>query len=187
MSVALDSCPALVLNADFRPLNYFPLSLWSWQNSVKAVFLDRVNVVSEYDNAIHSPTWEMKLPSVIALKNYVNVSTKPAFTRFNVFLRDRFSCQYCGHHFPTQELTFDHVLPKSLGGRTEWVNVVAACSHCNLRKANKSVTKSGMQILKKPVQPNNKYLQRVGRAFPPNYLHKSWRDFLYWDSELENS
>jgi 5-methylcytosine-specific restriction endonuclease McrA len=85
MSVALDSCPALVLNADFRPLNYFPLSLWSWQNSVKAVFLDRVNVVSEYDNAIHSPTWEMKLPSVISLKDYVNVSTKPAFTRFNVF------------------------------------------------------------------------------------------------------
>jgi 5-methylcytosine-specific restriction endonuclease McrA len=187
MSAALDSCPALVLNADFRPLNYFPLSLWSWQDAVKAVFLDRVNVVSEYDNAIHSPTWEMKLPSVISLKDYVHVSRKPAFTRFNVFLRDRFSCQYCSEPFATQELTFDHVVPRSLGGRTEWTNVVAACSACNLRKANKSIKEAGMHILKKPVQPSNHYLQDVGRAFPPNYLHESWRDFLYWDSELEST
>ena len=128
MAIALENCPALVLNADFRPLNYFPLSLWPWQNSIKAVFLNRVNVVSEYNNAIHSPTVEMKLPSVISLKEYVNVSTNPAFTRFNVFLRDRFSCQYCGQHFPTHELTFDHVVPRSLGGRTEWANVVTALS-----------------------------------------------------------
>ena len=169
MAIALENCPALVLNADFRPLNYFPLSLWSWQNSIKAVFLNRVNVVSEYNNAIHSPTVEMKLPSVISLKEYVNVSTNPAFTRFNVFLRDRFSCQYCGQHFPTHELTFDHVLPRSLGGRTEWTNVVTACGNCNLRKANKSIGDSGMQMLKKPVQPNNNYRQtifiRVGAIF----------------------
>ncbi len=187
LSVALNSCPALVLNADFRPLNYFPLSIWSWQNTIKAVFLDRVNVVSEYDSFIRSPTQEIKLPSVISLKDYVHLSAKPAFTRFNVFLRDNFSCQYCGQHFPTQELTFDHVVPRSLGGRTEWNNVVAACSNCNLRKGNKSITEADMQILKKPIQPNNRYLQRIGRAFPPNYLHKSWRDFLYWDTELENS
>jgi len=187
VSSALDSCPALVLNADFRPLNYFPLSLWSWQDAVKAVFLDRVNVVSEYDNAIHSPSWEMKLPSVISLKNYVQVSRKPAFTRFNVFLRDRFSCQYCTAPFPPQELTFDHVVPRSRGGRTEWTNVVTACGICNLRKGNKSVKEAHMHLLKKPEQPNNHYLQEVGRAFPPNYLHESWRDFLYWDSELETS
>ena len=92
MSAALaEGCPALVLNADFRPLNYFPLSLWSWQDAVKAVFLSRVTVVSEYDNIIRSPTREMRLPSVIALKEYVHMSRKPAFTRFNVFLRDGFS------------------------------------------------------------------------------------------------
>ncbi len=187
MSTALDSCPALVLNADFRPLNYFPLSLWSWQNSVKAVFLERVNVVSEYDNAIHSPSWEMKLPSVISLKEYVQVSRKPAFTRFNVFLRDRFSCQYCTTPVPTQDLTFDHVVPRSRGGRTQWTNVVTACSVCNLKKGNKSIKQAGMHLLKKPEQPNNHHLQEVGRAFPPNYLHKSWRDFLYWDAELETT
>ena len=88
--------PALVLNADFRPLNYFPLSLWSWQDAVKAVCLDRVTIVSEYEDWISSPSFEMKLPSVIALKEYVPQVRNPAFTRFNVFLRDKFSCQYCG-------------------------------------------------------------------------------------------
>ena len=63
-----DSCPALVLNADFRPLSYYPLSLWSWQDAIKAVFLDRVNIVSSYDRAVHSPSFEIKLPSVVSLK-----------------------------------------------------------------------------------------------------------------------
>ena len=71
MSVAVENCPALVLNADFRPLSYFPLSLWSWQDTVKAVFLSRVNVVSEYERAVHSPSLKMFLPSVISLKQYV--------------------------------------------------------------------------------------------------------------------
>ena len=82
--------PALALNADFRPLNYFPLSLWSWQDAVKAVCLDRVTIISEYDQTISSPSIEIRLPSVIALKEYVPQKRNPAFTRFNVFLRDRF-------------------------------------------------------------------------------------------------
>ena len=185
VSMALENCPALVLNADFRPLNYFPLSLWSWQDAVKAVFLKRVNVISEYERSIQSPSWEMSLPSVISLKEYVHLSRRPAFKRFNVFLLDRFCCQYCGENFPTQELTFDHDITRSRGGLTEWTNVVAACSTCNLRKANKLVQEAGMKMPRKPVQPSNHYLQEIGRSFPPNYLHESWRDFLYWDSELE--
>ena len=132
-----ENSPALVLNADFRPLSYFPLSLWCWQDTVKAVFLDRVNIVSEYDELIRSPSFEMRLPSVIALKQYVPQSRRPAFTRFNVFLRDKFNCQYCGDGFPTPDLTFDHVIPRSRGGRTSWDNVVTACSGCNLRKATR--------------------------------------------------
>ena len=88
VSASAESCPALVLNADFRPLSYFPLSLWSWQDALKAVFLDRVNVLAEYDIAVHSPSFEMPLPSVIALKEYVPPAKRAAFTRFNVFLRD---------------------------------------------------------------------------------------------------
>ena len=128
--------PALVLNADFRPLSYYPLSLWSWQDAIKAVFLDRVNIVANYDRAVHSPSLEMKLPSVVSLKTFVKPATHPAFTRFNVFLRDRFSCQYCGGR---EDLTFDHLVPRSRGGHTTWDNVVAACSPCNLRKGNLDV------------------------------------------------
>src|SRR5579859_5149485 len=127
-----DHCPALVLNADFRPLSYFPLSLWSWQDAVKAVFLDRVNIISEYDTVVRSPSFEMRLPSVISLKEFIATARRPAFTRFNVFLRDRFHCQYCGESRPSHDLTFDHVVPRSRGGRTTWANVVTACSSCNL-------------------------------------------------------
>ena len=97
-----DNCPALVLNADFRPLSYFPLSLWPWYEAIKAVFLDRVNIIAEYDRVVRSPSFEMRLPSVISLKEYIPSARRPAFTRFNVFLRDRFSCQYCGERFPSQ-------------------------------------------------------------------------------------
>ena len=95
MMASPESCPALVLNADFRPLSYFPLSLWPWQEAIKAVFLDRVNIVSQYERVVRSPSFEMRLPSVIALKEFVPLNRRPAFTRFNVFLRDSFSCQYC--------------------------------------------------------------------------------------------
>ncbi|MBV6633514.1 MAG: HNH endonuclease [Alphaproteobacteria bacterium] len=180
-----DGSPALVLNADFRPLSYFPLSLWSWQDAVKAVFLDRVNIISRYETVVRSPTFEMQLPSVISLKDYVSTDRRPAFTRFNVFLRDRFICQYCGGKFPTQELTFDHVIPRSKGGKTSWENVVTSCGRCNLAKGNKMPKVCGMEPLNEPVQPSSYQLQENGRSYPPNFLHESWRDFLYWDSELD--
>lgn len=177
-----ESCPALVLNADYRPLSYYPLSLWSWQDAIKAVFLDRVNIVSTYDTAVHSPSFEMQLPSVVCLKSYVKPAKYPAFTRFNVFLRDKFSCQYCGD---SHELTFDHVIPRSKGGQTLWDNVVAACAPCNLKKGNRMPKVAGMIPAQMPYQPTVHELHRNGRAFPPNYLHESWHDYLYWDSELE--
>ena len=185
MAPSVDSCPSLVLNADFRPLSYFPLSLWPWQEAIKAVFLDRVNIIAEYEREVHSPTLTMRLPSVISLKSYVAANRRPAFTRFNVFLRDRFACQYCGDRFPTHDLTFDHVVPRSRGGRTVWENVVSACSECNLLKGNRMPRESGMFPLLRPIQPTTFQLQENGRAFPPNFLHESWRDFLYWDTELD--
>src|ERR1700759_2443719 len=99
--------PALVLNADFRPLSYYPLSLWPWQEVIKAVFLDRVDVVSTYDQVVHSPSFEMRLPSVVSLKQYIAQAPPPAFPRFTLFLRDPSPCQYCGGG---EDLTFDHVI-----------------------------------------------------------------------------
>ena len=177
-----EACPALVLNADYRPLSYYPLSLWCWQDAVKAVFLDRVNILSEYDRVVRSPSFEFRLPSVVSLKTYVKPARHPAFTRFNVFLRDRFTCQYCG---AGDDLTFDHVVPRCCGGQTTWENVVAACSPCNLRKGGKLPRQAGMFPHQLPFQPTVQDLHNNGRAFPPNHLHQSWMDYLYWDIELE--
>jgi len=181
----LDGCPALVLNADYQPLSYFPLSLWSWQETVKAIFLDRVAIVSHYDREIRSPNARFQLPSVVALKQYVPQSRYPPFTRFNVFLRDRFTCQYCGGRHRAEDLTFDHVVPRSRGGVTSWANILTACTRCNLAKGSKLPRECGLSPLAPPRRPTTFELQRSGRAFPPNYLHESWRDFLYWDTELE--
>jgi 5-methylcytosine-specific restriction endonuclease McrA len=177
-----DNCPALVLNADYRPLSYFPLSLWSWQDAIKAVFLERVNIVAEYERTVRSPSFEMKLPSVVSLKNYVKPARHPAFTRFNVFLRDCFECQYCG---ADEDLTFDHLIPRSRGGRTTWDNVVTACAPCNLLKGGRLAHHIGMHPRSYPRKPTINELRNNGRLFPPNYLHESWADYLYWDSVLE--
>ena len=185
MTASLDAYPALVLNADYRPLSYFPLSLWSWQETVKAVFLERVDILNEYDRRVRSPSWSFALPSVISLKQYIAAAKRPAFTRFNVFLRDRFSCQYCSVGGPASELTFDHVTPRSRGGHTTWENVVTACMRCNLGKGDRLPRECRMHPNVKPRMPSVHDLQRNGRAFPPNYLHQSWHDFLYWDTELD--
>lgn len=174
--------PALVLNADYRPLSYFPLSLWPWQEAVKAVFLDRVDVIAEYDHAVRSPSFEMRLPSVVSLRDYVQQDRAPAFTRFNVFLRDGFECVYCG---ATEDLTFDHVIPRSRGGRTTWENIVTACSPCNLKKGGRTPREAEMQTRRPARRPGAHELQAMGRRFPPNHLHESWMDYLYWDVELD--
>jgi len=182
LSRSLSDCPALVLNADYTPLSYYPLSLWPWQTAIKAVFLERVDIVASYAREVHSPSWTMPIPSVIALRQYVKPNEFPAFTRFNLFLRDRFTCQYCGS---PHQLTFDHVTPRRLGGRTSWENVTTACAPCNLRKGGRTPEQAGMPLLLKPIRPTSWHLQERGRAFPPNYLHETWRDWLYWDVELE--
>lgn len=181
-SAGLKNHPALVLNADYRPLSYMPLSLWPWQEAIKASYLDRVDIVAEYDQVVRSPTTEIRIPSVVVLKDYVKPQNRVAFTRFNLFLRDEFCCQYCGSK---GDLTFDHVIPRAAGGVTSWQNVVAACSPCNLYKGSRSLRQANMHLRKSPRQPEAGKLRNLGRKFPPNYLHDSWMDFLYWDAELQ--
>ena len=175
----------LVLNADYRPLSYHPLSLWSWKDAVSALLLDRVNLVESYDKVVRSPSIEFQVPSVVALKRYVTFNGRPAFTRYNIYLRDDFRCQYCGDDFSAKDLTFDHVMPRSRGGLTEWSNVVAACSPCNLRKANRTPEEAGMPLIQDALEPSVRTLNRAARRLPSSDVHHSWLDYLYWDSELE--
>ncbi len=131
---ALRDHPALVLNADYRPLSYYPLSLWSWQEAIKAAWLDRVDIVAEYDHWVRSPSTEIRIPSVIVLKDYVQPQKRLAFTRFNLFLRDEFRCQYCG---TKGDLTFDHVVPRAAGktGMTMRGNITDAPTRFLLAQA----------------------------------------------------
>lgn len=179
---ALRNYPALVLNADYRPLSYYPLSLWPWQEAIKAAFLDRVAIVAEYDQVVRSQRAEFRIPSVVVLKEFIKPQKRVAFTRFNLFLRDEFCCQYCGSK---GDLTFDHVIPRARGGITSWENVVAACSPCNLRKGSRTLRQVGMRLQRIPQRPTAEEMLAHGRRFPPNHLHESWMDYLYWDSELD--
>lgn len=185
MSASLESHPALVLNADYRPLSYFPLSVWHWQDAVKASFQERVQVIATYDRMISSPGMQIQLPSVIALREYIHLDRRPAFTRMNVFLRDNFTCQYCHSGFKAENLTFDHIVPRSRGGKTTWENIVTACQSCNLAKGSRSLRDTPFRLMREPQQPNSYQLYEAGRAFPRGDLHQSWLDYLYWDTELE--
>ena len=175
--------PALILNADYRPLSYFPLSLWPWQEAIKAVYLKRVNVAAEYEEVVRSEKLTLPLPSVIVLKNYVVPTKTVPFTRATLFLRDEFTCQYCG--YKGKDLTFDHVVPKSRGGKTRWDNVVAACQSCNLRKAAKTTSQAGFKLKKTPTKPSPEVLLNKGKKFPPSDMHKSWSDFLYFEKDFD--
>lgn len=170
--MSLANFPALVLNADFRPINLYPLSTKSAEEAIKNIWEGTMSVVAEYDRVVRSPSIEMRLPSVVAMKTYVPIHKRVSFTRTNVFLRDRFRCQYCGGE--NAVLTFDHVVPKSKGGETNWTNIVAACDDCNLRKGNRQ----DMQPMKVPREPTSTELLALKRALLPKYIHHTWRDYL---------
>lgn len=179
--LAANALPALVLNADFQPLSQFPLSTMKWEDGIKAVVRGSHVVVAEYDTVVRSPSIEMRLPSVIALREYVRPPTRVAFTRFNVFLRDRFRCQYCNEPHTKGDLTYDHVIPRADGGVTSWENIVAACTPCNTKKDRRRI-----KPLREPREPTTFELMAAQRLFPPNFMHETWLDFLYWDIELES-
>ena len=150
-----------------------------------AVLDDRVSVVAEYDQVVRSPSFEMALPSIIALRHYVDLSRPAAMTRFGVFLRDGFRCLYCGGKFEPSELTFDHVIPRSRGGGSGYENIASACTPCNSRKANRTPAEAGMKLLGRVYHPTRADLNKVGRRYPPDHCHETWLDYLYWDTELE--
>jgi len=187
MTPAAANRRTLVLNADMQPLSWAPLSLWSWQDAFVAVMQERGIQIKTYDDVlVHSATRYFEVPAVVALKNY-RKRRKVSFTRYHVFLRDEFTCQYCGQRFASKDLTFDHVVPRSRAGLSRWSNIVTACGPDNLRKGNKTPREAGMRLLRKPFEPTPRQLDAAARRLPwvRADLHQTWMDFLYWDSELE--
>lgn len=188
----LDHHPALVLNADFQPLSYLPLSVWHWQEAIKSVFSGKVTVVEVYpDVTIRAARLQVPLPSVIALTEYVHSAQhqhhKPAFTKRNVFLRDEYRCQYCGGIFHTNDLSLDHVIPRCRGGHLSWENVVTCCTSCNGKKGSLGLTeirsKWGMKLRTEPRAPTQYELAlAASRMVLPSRRHKklhpAWEPYL---------
>ncbi len=173
--------PALVLNADFTPISISPLSTWGFERTLRNVMKGRITVLAEYDVTLRSPSFEYNPPSVIALKQYINRPKKVVFNRMNIFLRDNFCCQYCGKQFSSNELTFDHVIPRASGGKTDYSNIVSACVACNTRKGSKQ----DMKPINAPREPKISELTKPLTS--RDNLHHSWLDYLYWSGALEQN
>ena len=138
---------------------YMPIKVLRWQDAVKMRYEHTADVVVEYDDEISSPSITWKVPAVMRLRRMPKAKTRGIkFSRLNVFQRDGYRCQYCGNQFPMAMLTYDHVVPRSAGGPTNWTNIVTACGGpkgCNSRKANKSCDDAGMWPLTSPRVPRS--------------------------------
>lgn len=195
MSAILQS-PVLVLNKSWAPVNTVTL-----ENAITKVWNDKARIV-EYpsyqtfswddwsklkaestDNAIKSVNMYFRIPEIILLTEFDRMPMKKThFSRRNLYKRDNYTCQYCTKKFASTELTIDHVMPSSRGGKSTWENCVLACVDCNSRKANRTPEEARMKLLREPKMPKM-------ALFRIDHLKKieSWEAFLgaaYWNVDI---
>ena len=177
--------PCLVLNSDYRPLSHLPLSLWSWQDSLRALFAGRAILVSAYDVSVRSVTEVYELPAIIALKSYHrNPMNTPTMSRKGIFLRDNYRCQYCDIQFSGDpaKLSLDHLVPRSRGGHLTWENTVTACMQCNFQKGAhgpEELSQIGMKLKRMPYVPTAAELQGRAKNLKRHQIqHVDWHDYL---------
>ena len=165
----------LVLNADGQPVSMLPPSTVQWKEAITYLWLDKVHVLEWYDDwVVSSASWETRVPAVMMLKEMQRRKRMPRFSRYNLYLRDMFTCQYCTTSFPQNSLTLDHVLPLSKGGKTSWENIVASCGPCNSRKGNSTLMKPKRQ----PYRPDYYELANNRKKLHFEIKHPSWETFL---------
>ena len=134
---------------------------------------------------VHTPNLRIRIPEVVILNVFNGfVHQEVRFSRRNIFERDRNTCQYCGRRFPKSDLTIDHVVARSHGGRDSWENLVLACVKCNIRKGDRTPEEAGMPLVRNPGRPA--WLPKLGARIPKSQI-MNWRRFVdtaYWDVEL---
>ena len=183
--IATTAYPALLLNADFRPLSVLPLATLPWQEAVGAVLADKVVVVAEDERVVRSPSRAMTLPSVVASRVFHDLDRPARLSRLNLATAWGDRCGYCDAKLGTEEITFDHILPRSRGGRSEWKNLALACVACNTRKGNRTPDEAGMRLRQAPRQPTIAELNRLARVAPQRVTEQTWLDVLYWQGVLD--
>lgn len=170
----------LLLNSTYEPLKVI-----TWQRAVTLLWLGKVEVIRTYDRAVRSVTFKIQMPAVVRLLRFIRRKRPQiSFSRRNLFARDANSCQYCGGRREPSDLTYDHVTPRSMGGKTDWQNIVTCCIECNRKKGGRTPEQAGMRLLRHPKRPD----RLPGVLTVTISLHSApdaWRDFLYWNVQLD--
>jgi 5-methylcytosine-specific restriction endonuclease McrA len=171
----------LLLNADGLP-SVLPLSTMTWQDAVKAVWMETVSVVEYYpDWVVHSPTLTLRVPSIVMNKTYVYFERENNCNPENIFLRDKYTCAYCSDNFYHKQgmLSLDHIFPKSLGGKITWTNAITSCKPCNNKKGNDIRVRPKFSAY----EPSYFDLVAKRRQFPIIIPEESWVQYLSWPDE----
>jgi len=159
--------------------DFYDLEPWKDVSRYRELFPDHDN------DWVRTVSFEVKVPRVIRLLVYDRLPQRAVrLNRRNIFARDENCCQYCGRHFPASELSIDHVVPRSQGGRAQWRNMVCACTSCNKRKGGRTPGGAGMRLIRKPVAPRRSPIIRLKLRLRK---YESWKNFLdsaYWSVPL---
>lgn len=169
----MSSLRSLLLNSSYEPMRVV-----SWQKALVLWFQGKVEVLEYHSAFARSVHRRFQLPSVLRLKSYVRPRTAGAvrFCRENVYIRDNYTCQYCGNRFPAKSLTLDHVVPASQNGPKDWKNIVSACRDCNQRKANRTPNKANMPLLTEPGAPG--WLPTLQLEISEDHVPPDWAPYL---------
>lgn len=138
------------------------------------------------DEVVRTISFDIRVPKIIRLVVYDRMPRSDVrFNRRNIFARDENRCQYCGRRFSTSELSLDHVVPRSRGGKATWANIVCACTRCNARKGGQTPREAGMHLIRHPIKPRRSPVLRLTIS---SDKYRSWRHFVddaYWSVSLE--
>jgi len=159
--------------------SYEPISVINWQRAISMLTLGKVEVVKEYDGKqIRSKYLVLKMPAVVRLLNIFKRPRKRVkFNKMNVLARDGWKCQYCNQKFPTSELTYDHVIPRARGGKTNWENIVMCCPKCNSKKKDRLPHEAGLKLRKLPTKPD--WVPIFSVTLSRKQIPEVWKDFCY--------
>ena len=168
---------------------YQPVDRIAWQRAITLWAADKVEVLEAYDDrVIRSVSLAIKMPSVVRFVYQIRTKrTGVKFSRENVYARDKGRCQYCQRKVTRYEATYDHVVPRRLGGQTRWDNIVIACLPCNQLKGGRTPEEAGLKLLAQPARP--KSLPPTMRFTLPRGVPDTWKQYLYdiqyWNGSLD--
>lgn len=163
--------------------SYEPIDVISWKDAIRLMTLGKAEIIEEYDKDIRSMYLVIKMPAVVRLiGSFKKRKSQVKFSRVNIYTRDKYKCQYCAKKGSMKDFTFDHVLPRSRGGKTNWTNIATCCRDCNSKKRDRTPEEAGMRLLNKPERP--KWLPSVTIRLSKQPVPGQWNDYLYWHSSL---